>query len=229
MKKASMLLTVMAISALTAAVYGQKDCIVLLPGIGDTYTGSCKQGLADGLGEASGVDHYKGDFKKGLPDGKGTYTWQTGEVYSGEWKKGKRDGTGEFISIQNGLETKLSGTWKDDKYVGKKEVSSYVIGYRNNVGRVNFVKISETPSSVRYKFSRSGEASSSLAVTNLLLRGSSGRENISTSFTGFESVSFPFEGNVKFRAPNALNTQELDCELRFSISEPGNWLVTVYY
>lgn len=229
MKKNSMFLVILTISALTIAGYGQNNCIVLLPGISGSYTGSCKKGLADGKGEASGVDRYVGDFKKGYPDGVGTYTWQTGERYSGEWKKGKRDGEGEFISRQSGIESVLSGTWKDDQYVGKKAPSPYVIGYRNNVGRINFTKISETPLSIRYKFSRSGETSSFLSVTNLLLRGSSGTENISTSYTGYENVIFPFEGNVKFQAPNTLNTSTLGCELRFAINEPGYWLVTIYY
>jgi len=229
MKKASLFLLILTITVFTLVVYGQNECKVLLPGISDKYTGPCKQGMADGRGEASGIDRYTGDFKKGLPDGEGTYIWQTGEKYTGEWKKGKRDGNGEYISKQNGIETSLSGIWKADEYIGKEVLSPYKIGHRNNIGRIACTKVGEQPFYVKYKFSRAGEASSFLAISNLLLRGSSGTENITTSFTGFENVTFPFEGNVKFKAPNSLNTAELDCELRFTINEPGNWLVTIYY
>jgi hypothetical protein len=46
---------------------------------------------------------------------------------------------------------------------------------------------------------------------------------------GYENIDFPFEGRVKFTAPNAFNTALLDCELRFVINEPGAWTLTVFY
>ncbi len=220
---------IFAMSLLTIDVFSQSSCKVLLPRIGDLYNGSCKQGLADGKGEASGIDQYKGDFKKGFPDGEGTYIWQTGETYKGDWKKGLRDGNGEFTFKAMGRDSLLAGIWKADKYVGKQMIAPYTIGYRNNVGRVICMKTGEKPNYVKYKFSRAGEASSFLAISNILLQGSSGSENITTTFTGFEDVTFPFEGKVRFNAPNSLNTSSLECELRLTINEPGTWLVTIYY
>jgi hypothetical protein len=62
------------------------------------------------------------------------------------------------------------------------------------------------------------------------MQGSSGTENISTNFTGFENITFPFEGKVQFTSPSPLNpTIILNCELRLKINEPGSWLVTIYY
>jgi hypothetical protein len=56
-----------------------EDCKVLLPALSGSYEGSCKKGVADGRGKASGTDAYEGEFRKGLPDGKGTCTWSNGD------------------------------------------------------------------------------------------------------------------------------------------------------
>lgn len=229
MKRVYLVKAFITLSLLTTVTFGQNDCKVLLPSISESYTGPCKNGLAEGRGEASGIDHYSGDFKKGLPHGIGTYTWKTGEVYNGEWKNGHRNGEGEFTFNHMGRDSVLTGVWKTDKYIEKGARIPYMIGYRGNIGRVVFWKAGDKPFNIKYKFSRAGEASSFIAITNLLLNGSSGTENISTSFTGYENVSFPFEGKVKFNAPNSFNTVSLDCELRFVINEPGNWMVTIYY
>jgi len=229
MKKVFLLTAMMIISLLITALYGQNACKVLLPRIGDSYTGSCKKGLADGKGEASGVDKYTGEFKKGLPDGEGTYVWQTGEVYKGKWRKGMRNGNGELIIKLADRDSVLAGIWKDDSYIGEKAISPYVIGYRSNVGRVTCMKMGDERIYVKYKFSRAGETATYMTITDLLLQGSSGTENITNNFMGFENVQFPFEGKIKFNAPNALNTATLNCEVRLTINEPGPWLVTIYY
>ncbi len=229
MKKIFLLTAMMTMSLLTTALYCQDACKVLLPRIGDLYTGSCKKGLAEGKGEASGVDKYTGEFKKGLPDGEGTYIWETGEVYKGEWKKGMRNGNGEFITKLADRDSVLTGIWKNDNYIGEKNISPYVIGYRSNVGRVTCMKMGDERKYVKYKFSRAGESATFITITDLLLQGSSGTETITNNFTGFENVQFPFEGKLKFNAPNALNTGTLNCEVRLTINEPGPWLVTIYY
>jgi hypothetical protein len=230
MKRESLFTLMAAMLLLTTTMSGQNVCKVLMPGISDSYTGSCKQGLADGKGEASGIDKYTGEFKKGLPDGYGTYIWKTGETYTGDWKMGMRDGKGEYFSKLTGSDSVQAGIWKRDKYVGPKEVAvAYMIGYRNNIGRITCMKMGDERNYIKYKFSRSGESSSFVAISDLMLQGSSGTENISSNFTGFENVTFPFEGKVQFNAPSALNTGSLACELRITINEPGPWLITIYY
>src|SRR5487761_2731539 len=61
------------------------SCKVLDPELQGTYVGGCKNGLADGYGEASGTAHYEGQFKAGRKDGKGVKTWPDGDRYDGEF------------------------------------------------------------------------------------------------------------------------------------------------
>jgi hypothetical protein len=219
-------LILMAVILTAPVLNGQSTCKVLMPRIADSYTGSCKQGLAEGEGEAFGIDQYKGEFRKGMPDGQGTYVWQTGEVYKGGWKKGLRDGNGEYSFKYNGRDSLMAGIWKEDEFVGNKQVPPYVIEYRNSVGRVSFTRVGDRPY-VKYKFSRNGSELNNLS--NLLLQGSSGSESLSTAFTGYEQVIFPFKGKVVFNAPNSFMTSQLTCELRMTINQPGSWVVTIFY
>jgi hypothetical protein len=225
MKKLIFVFSVISFFVLCTNLYPQGNCKVLLPAIGDTYTGSCKQGMADGKGEAFGVDQYKGEFKKGLPDGIGTYIWQNGNKYEGEWKKGLREGEGKFTFTVNGRDSIVAGIWKEDKYVGKKEPPQYVITYKNSISRVSFVRVGDVPN-VEYKFSRAGISSD---IYQVVMQGSSGSELQETNFVGFERVMFPFTGSVRFVAPNALNSATINYELKFVINKPGTWIVTMYY
>jgi hypothetical protein len=226
MKKSGLLSIVVLLSLLSNSMFAQSTCKVLNPRIADSYTGSCKQGLADGKGEALGVDQYNGEFKKGLPEGAGIYIWETGEKYEGSWKKGMRDGEGSYTFKSDGKDTVLTGIWKEDKYAGEHEAAAYIIQYRNSIPRVSCVRMGDVPYVV-YKFSRAG--GSMQDITNLLMQGSSGNETVSWNFTGFEQVTFPFEGKIKFNAPNAMHTATLSCELRYVINQPGSWTVTIYY
>jgi hypothetical protein len=224
--KRSILFTVIIISFSASISYSQVDCKVLLPAIGVSYTGSCKQGLAHGKGEAVGTDHYLGDFRKGLPDGSGTYFWLSGERYEGEWKRGLREGRGTYTFLKMGKDTSITGLWREDKYIGEKEVLPYVIEYRNSIGRVTCMRVGDRPY-VKYKFSRNGGESNN--INGLLLQGSSGSESNTAAFTGFEQVTFPFNGKVRFTAPNAFNMAMLTCEVRLTINKPGSWIVTLFY
>ncbi len=224
MKRIILFTVSLIVSLFISIIFAQDDCKVLLPKISGSYTGSCKKGLANGQGEAIGVDHYKGDFKKGYPDGIGTYTWQTGETYVGKWVKGLRNGEGQYTFKYMNRDSVQSGQWKDDKYIGKVALAPYVVEYMNSIGRITCIRNGDRPY-VRYTFSRPD-------VSNLLLQGSSGIENVNlyaSGFTGFEQVTFPFKGNVKFNAPSTLNTITLTCELRITINQPGSWVVTISF
>ena len=54
MKKVLMSSAVIILSLLANHVYAQESCKVLLQKISGSYAGACKNGLADGKGEASG-------------------------------------------------------------------------------------------------------------------------------------------------------------------------------
>lgn len=213
-------------SLYTSSISAQNTCKVLMREISSSYSGSCKKGLADGIGEAAGVDHYKGEFKKGFPNGVGTYIWHTGQTYSGEWKKGLRDGNGKYVIKSADSDSIVSGIWKDDKYIGEHESVPYVIEYRNSIGRVSCIRIGDRPY-IKYVFSRNGGPSNN--ISNLLLIGSSGSESNSTAFTGFEQVTFPFKGKVTYNAPNSFMSSILYCELRVVINVSGSWIVTMFY
>ena len=89
-------------------VHAQTNCKVLDSDIAGSYVGGCKDGLADGKGEARGRDSYVGEFKAGLPHGQGTYVWGSYGCnpsatkcltkFVGERKQGKRVcGRTEFV------------------------------------------------------------------------------------------------------------------------------------
>ena len=226
MKRKVLPVMVIVLFLATGSVYSQSVCRVLLPAISTTYTGDCKNGLADGVGQATGEDYYKGEFVKGLPQGKGTYVWKNGATYNGDWKKGMRDGKGLYSYRFENTDSILEGLWKEDKYLGKKALAPYVIEYRNGIGRVSCMRTGDRPY-VKYVFSRNGGESNN--ISSLMLQGTSGSESLTPAFTGFEYVEFPFHGNVKFNAPNNFYSAILTCELRLTINDPGAWTVTIFY
>ena len=216
--------------------FSQNKCKVLKPAIDITYSGGCKQGLADGQGVASGIDSYTGEFKKGLPNGTGTYIWSTGEKYEGEWKKGLREGTGKYTIPYDGRDSVLTGIWENDQYIGEKSIPPYTIQYRSGISRFSALRTGDQPLRVYYKFTRGGGTSEYTSpINDLLLQGSSGNETGSSNNFGFDNVTFPFEGKVRFTAPSALSTQgspealSISYELNFVINQPGAWMVTIYY
>ena len=208
--------------------FGQTDCKVLKAEISLIYKGDCKDGLADGDGDASGRDHYVGEFKKGFPHGKGTYDWSTGEVYEGDWRKGLRHGSGEFSFIVNGKDTTLSGRWVRDEFVGSNaKEAPYKIIYKNNIGRLNFIYYGTSKGAgndIRFRILR-GIAEVGVSPT---LNGDSGTMWADGNFIGFRNVEFPFTGTIIFSAPNAFFSATLKYELRFVINEPGKWNIHIY-
>jgi hypothetical protein len=236
MRKTALLLCSIMIYPWFSVAYSQNICKVLKPGIDSTYSGGCRQGLANGQGVASGIDRYTGEFKKGLPDGTGTYIWKTGEKYEGQWQKGLRDGTGKYTIKYDGRDSVVTGIWERDKYIGETSIQPYVIRYRNGISRVSCIRTGEMPLRIYFKFTRGGTTSEhSSPISDLILQGSSGSESSSSSFFGFDDVIFPFEGKIKFTAPSALSSPgspsavTLNYELNFAINQPGAWMLTIYY
>ncbi len=205
------------------------SCKVLVPELQNSYTGSCKRGLAEGKGKATGIDRYEGSFKKGLPDGKGTYHWANGAVYKGNWSGGKRDGFGAYEYIQNGQKVTQQGYWENDQFVGNKRPQpDYTIIRKRNIERVSIVNTSKMGNNIQLVFQRNGSDSKSL-MTNLMLLGNSGtlRNDLFSSFVGFDKVTFPFTGKINYNISNATNSYTLNCELEFKLNKPGNWQITI--
>ena len=71
------------------------------PGEKVSWTGSCKDGKASGMGRvvwktARGESTYDGEYRAGKIHGRGIYVWSSGERYEGEWRDGKRHGRGTY-------------------------------------------------------------------------------------------------------------------------------------
>lgn len=86
-----------------------------------TYVGECKNGLANGKGEAKGNHHYTGSFKQGLPNGAGIYYYSDYQFYDGIFQNGIKEGKGEMHYI-NKLrpDSVVKGYWSGDEYRGNK-------------------------------------------------------------------------------------------------------------
>jgi len=221
------LLLISVLAFLYVPMQAQEECEVLSENLKGEYRGKCKRGLAHGYGEAQGKDYYIGDFKKGYPHGNGTYTWSSGEKYEGEWERGLRDGEGTYYFFANGKDSVIYGRWVDDEYVGVYHERPYNVDFRDNVGRVTFTKVSDSRQYVRLKFMRDGGENTH--ISEVFLMGSSGVENNSRMFTGFENTEFPFKGKVVFNAPNSFYAATMRCEVRYQIFEPGAWVVAISY
>ena len=199
----------------------EQDCKVLKPAITGSYTGDCKNGLADGKGVARGIDYYEGQFDKGLPSGKGTYKWADGTYYEGHWENGNRDGSGKMVY----RDSTISGYWKDDIYAGKKLIPPYEVMRTESVSRFNIIKSVGAADEVRIRIIQGG--SDNRTVSNLSISSSSGDEFRTDNVYGLEKVSFPLDVKVSYTSRTQFGTSQFRVMFEFRINEPGVWEVTI--
>lgn len=125
-------------------VYAQDEtCKVLSADLKSFYKGECKNGLANGEGEAKGIiNHYTGTFKNGKPNGKGTCYYGDSIFYSGNFQDGIKEGKGELHYLQTGQpDSVIKGYWSGDEFRGKK-YTTY-----NLSGSIPFARMEINPSS----------------------------------------------------------------------------------
>ena len=121
------LLFLVCMTTLNSVFAQNADCVILMDAIKGAYSGDCKNGKANGIGKAAGIDSYEGQFVEGYPEGKGMYIWKDGHYYIGQLKKGKLNGTGEmYYESANGDDSLIIGYWEKDKYKGLYE-KPYII------------------------------------------------------------------------------------------------------
>lgn len=112
---------------ITAAAYAQENvnaCKVLLLNIGVSYKGDCKDGLADGQGEAIGRHRYSGTFKRGMPNGSGMYYYDDSTYHEGYFQDGQQEGKGETHYKHTGKpDSIINGYWSGNVFRGKKYVT----------------------------------------------------------------------------------------------------------
>jgi hypothetical protein len=95
-----------------AYAQGETGCKVHDPELQLTYAGACRDGWADGYGEARGIAAtYRGEFKAGRKHGKGIKTWLGGDRYEGDFVEDRREGTGMYTW------GRLS-SWSRQRYTG---------------------------------------------------------------------------------------------------------------
>jgi hypothetical protein len=199
------------------------ECKVKIPGISGTYSGGCKNGLADGKGIAQGVDLYKGQFREGVPHGKGTYTWAGGTYYEGSWRYGLKDGKGKLVST----DSIVSGYWRADAYIGKEPVPSYKVTRSLSVIRSTITKSICADNKIKMQFLRAGVPNA--GMSDFAFVYNSGIEFTTGPYVGLYNTQFPLDIKVTFRAYNYLRTAQYDVIFEFTINEPGCWDVNVSY
>jgi len=122
-----------------------KVSVMLLHG---QYKGECKNGLADGKGEAIGANRYEGQFKMGMPNGKGTYHYSDSSYYTGNMQEGIREGKGEMHYLFAGKpDSVIKGYWSADVYRGKN-YKTYDFNVADRFDRVDIEPSSATGNTI---------------------------------------------------------------------------------
>jgi hypothetical protein len=219
-KKMNSLLFIMMFFYFPAFSQQAGDCKVLKKELVGEYSGKCKDGLANGKGHAKGIDEYEGSFKKGLPHGNGVYHYADSSVYTGAFSSGMRSGNGVYTFRINEKDSTLDGIWKEDKYIKAKPVRPYEVKLQRNISRYSFTKINEMGNNISLNISRAGVP---LKPNDISLLGSSGNAFNNSSNIGFDQVSFPFTGIVKYSMSNQMSQSSFLVEFEFTIKEPGSW------
>ena len=169
---------------------------------------------------------YEGKCKKGLAHGTGIYQFSDNErIYEGNFKKGKFSGKGEIYKIVSGeKEVIKKGIWKNNKYLGEKKVSSYVVKRKTNLDRYMFRKVGEG-NRVEISFLQNGSRNN---VENLNIVTNNGVEIARSYISGIQNIEFPFVCEIFYYTQNKFKTASYEVRVEFIINEPGAWDVTLF-
>lgn len=138
----------------------QPVCRVLDPELQGTYAGGCKDGLADGSGEARGMAEYKGQFRAGRKHGQGVKVWPaTGDRYEGEFAEDRKHGRGTY-------------SWgPKSPYAGERYSGDFVNDRREGLGSY------EWPGGDRYSGPWKGDVITGPPTAAMLARARAEAEN----------------------------------------------------
>ncbi len=207
-------------------VIAQQECKVLKKDIAGSYSGKCKNGLANGNGISIGENKYEGKFKNGLPHGTGTIIYANGGRYTGAWKKGLRQGEGKYSFNIEGKESIKKGIWKKDKYIGPKKIKQYEIIRQLAVPRYKIRKVGDKFNRVTIKIKHNNIT----VPTPQNISGSSGNLTNYQGNTSFENIAyFPFTCEMIYTMPSKLYSSRHQVEFSFKIIEPGDWQVEIQH
>jgi len=230
--KAANLFVFLLSTILNCSAYSQQEpaCKVKWGDLIGTYSGQCKNGFANGKGEAKGAHYYKGSFKDGKPDGDGVYYYNDSVYYDGLFQDGLKEGKGEMHYLQkNSDDSIVKGYWSGDQFTGNKYTpySFSTTEYFDNIeitpskvsGKTVTIEISTTSGSP------AGTPGSTLALMNL----------VSTSASTLKMLS---RVNGSFKNSASYEVSEFPCKLFGTLSDgntfglelnkAANWKIRLY-
>lgn len=226
MRTKHLITTLLFVSSVIHFSYSQDvNCKVLKPEIAVSYTGDCKKGLANGKGIAEGKDKYEGKFKDGLPQGNGIYHYANGEIYKGDFKNGMKNGNGKFTFKYMGKDSTYMGIWKEDVLVKKIVPPAYTIVQNFNIQRYSIRKV-KSGNRIMFAFMQNGKTNPS--ISGLSFAESGGIPLDIGQERGFDNIMFPFSCKVTYTSLNSLQSASFSNIFDIQITEPGQWLVTLY-
>ncbi len=188
------------------------------------YIGKCKNGLANGAGEAWGKFHYTGKFQVGYPHGQGKAEYRDGTVYTGSWAKGLKNGRGTLSVKIDGKVVDKQGIWANDTLQKEIIPPAYKVISQRNINRLRIYK--QGPGNYVW-FYPNAAGGVSTDFEDFQLGGSSGTQLASSPKIGFQDVTFPFRGSIRYKAWNKLRTTQFEILLEIEISETGVWVVEI--
>lgn len=225
------IVSLFTLAVLAVFAFGQNDCKVLVEELQGQYNGECKKGLADGEGQAQGVDKYIGNFKKGYPHGYGVYFYQNGSSYIGNFKKGQRDGYGLLNDMSSGSKVMHYGLWvagnlaipndarglyKVENFKGVKMVIPSVqmeSAYQNQI----FIEFTEKGVPTKTAIIRDYEISSGEYVDN--------QDRTLNREIQFDNVTkFPVTLKLRYKYEQ-IDWRNQDCEFEVTLYTPGRWTI----
>lgn len=182
----------------------QKPCKVILKSIEGSYTGECKNGLANGKGESVGAYSYKGMFKNGLPNGLGTLYYSDSTYHAGAFMDGLKEGKGEMhFSMKGKADSVIKGYWSANEFRGKDYITyKFKSNYRfelteftpskqsGHTLNIDIATTSGSPNGVPTNFK--GESGNVLTLVDLI-SPSGGLKKASSQIASSFKSSYSFE------------------------------------
>ena len=114
---------------------------------------------------------------------------------------------------------------KKKKTTKRVETKASKVIMKRNIERVMLSKKGDQGNHVEILVMESGMPLRNL--DNLQMIGSSGSTVSTSNYQGFENISLPFEGYVKYSSRNKMGTVVYDREVRFVMNEPGKWVLRI--
>jgi hypothetical protein len=118
-------------------------------------------------------------------------------------------------------------TKKKEKSKKNKTPKAATVLMKRDVQNATLTKRNEENNYNRVEVVIMGSGAPLRSPDDLSLIGSSGSPVTAGSYMGFDQINVPFEGTIRFKAPNKLNTVVYDREVRIAINEPGYWMLKI--